>query len=200
MPRRWPGLVLVPMEVLLPMEVKFLDSGVFRRPRSRSSAAGRSEDQQPRREEEQQRNSRCCPQLRRLKLILGRPPSAAGNVLGRMLAEAYRRERKAPLLRQLRTFYDLLAIRSRGIELKRRTRRSIARRWSNYKKMVTLILDGVISGRARSETSFLPSTAIEGGCCARLMIGLAASHGPMIRGTSTGASPWVRPKRISRSF
>ena len=181
------------------MEVKFLDSGVFRHPRSRSSAAGRSEDQQPRREV-QQRNSRCRPRLRRPKLILGRPPPAAGNVLGWKLAEAHRRERKAPVLSQFRTFYDLLAIRSRGREVKRRTRRLIVPRWSSYKKMATLILDGVISGRARSETSFLPSTAIEGGCCARLMTGLAASHGPTIRGTSTGASPWVRPKRISRSF
>ena len=181
------------------MEVKFLDSGVFRHPRSRNSAAGCLEDRQPRREE-QQRNLRCCPRPRRPKLTLGWPPLAAGNFLGRMLAEACRRERKAPLLRQLRTFYDLLAIRSRGIELKRRTRRSIARRWSNYKKMVTLILDGVISGRSRSGTLSLPSTAIEGGCCARPTIGPAALHGPMILGTSTGASPWVRPKRISRSF
>ena len=94
--RRWPGLAPVPKEMLLATEVKFLDDGVFRLPRSRSTAAGHPEGRRPRKEAQLWRNPRCHPRAGRPKLMR--------IVLGRKLEEACRWERKAPLLSQLRTF------------------------------------------------------------------------------------------------
>ena len=96
LPRRWPGLAPVPKEKLLAMEVKFLDVGVFRRPRSQNTAAGHPEGRRPRKEAQLWRNPRCHPRAGRPKLMR--------IVLGRKLEEACRWERKAPLLSQLRTF------------------------------------------------------------------------------------------------
>ena len=170
-------------------EVKVLNSEVFRYPRSRSTAAGLPEDRQPRKEARLQRNSLRHPQARRPMLMLGKPPRAAGNVLGRKPAETCRRERKAPLLSQLPAFYDPSAIRSKGREVKRRTLRLTVRRWSSCKRMATLISDGAMSGRIRSEASFLQSLVIRGSCCARPTTGPAHSRGPEIRGTNTEVLP-----------
>ena len=86
----------MPKEKLLAMEVKFLDVGVFRRPRSRNPAAGHPEGRRPRKEAQLWRNLRRHPRAGRPRLMR--------IVLGWKLEEACRWERKAPLLSQLRTF------------------------------------------------------------------------------------------------
>ena len=188
-PRLWPGVVRESLEMLQATEVTVLNSEVFRYPRSRSTAAGLTEDRPPRKGAQQQRYLLRHPPASRPMLVLGKSQRVVSNVLGRKPAEVCRRERKAPLLSQLPTFCDPSAIRSKGREVKRRTPRLTVRRWSSCRRMATLISDGAMSGRIRSEASFLQSLVIRGSCCARPTTGPAHSRGPKIRGTNTEVLP-----------